>query len=319
MQIEFHLNQFRQSLPPDEAREMFARCVRFVEIETFTYCNRKCWFCPNAVMPERQDRRGNRYMAEELYLRILGDLKSVDYAGQIQFGRYNEPLADRIILTRIRQAREHCPRAWLYTHTNGDFLTLDYLDELAAAGLSEICMQSYLGNNDRYDEERMLARQEQQLRRLGLKVARTIASVPGMRHWHLTDYPRLQLGIDARNFDTIGTDRGGLVQVNVAAQRVAPCLVPFTNMYVDWTGNTVPCCNLRSDRPEHQSYIVSRLQEGASLFDAYVALYGWRRDLLRFGPKKTPCDTCNYEVHVLGPESADQVENVYQRLMERAN
>ena len=318
MQTLLHPHQFRRpdDLTAAEKRTLFAACVKFVEIETFTFCNRKCWFCPNATMPERQDRAGNRYMDEGLYLRILADLKSVNYAGQIQFGRYNEPLADRIILERIRQARQHCRKAWLYTHTNGDYLTRAYLDELAAAGLSAIALQTYLGNDDRWDEARMELRQLRQLERLGVGIEETLCCVENVRHLHLTNYPGLELTIDARNFDTIGTDRGGLVDVNVpSTPRTAPCLVPFSNVYIDWTGNTVPCCNIRSDRPEHASYVVSRLQDGFSIFDAYAALHAWRRELLRFGPKKAPCDTCNYEVGSVSPEAAGQLEGVYERFV----
>jgi hypothetical protein len=255
-------------------------------------------------------------MDEGLYLRILADLRSVLYSGKIQFGRYNEPLADRIILTRIQQARQHCPDAYLYAHTNGDYLTREYLDELRAAGLNALCLQTYLGNNDRYDEQRMLARQRQQLGKLGLGIVRTVFSVPNVRHCHVTDYPGLQLTIDARNFDVIGNDRGGLVQVNLGkGVRTAPCLIPFTDIYIDWTGDTVPCCNIRSDRPEHQDYVVSRLQDGTSIFDAYVALHGWREHLLRFTPKHAPCDTCNHEVEAYPSDDAGQLDSIYRQLV----
>lgn len=316
MSISFNPAQFQSDVSPEVARALFKQFVRFVEIETFTFCNRKCWFCPNSGMPSRQDRAGNRYMDETLYLRILGDLRSIEYDGQIQFGRYNEPLADRIILTRIRQAREHCPKAFLYTHTNGDYLTREYLEELSSAGLNAIRLQTYLGNNDRYDDARMQARQKQQLEKLGLRIARTLVSVVEYRHYHLTDYPKLQLTIDARNFDRIGIDRGGLVQVNVPkAERTAPCMAPFKSLYIDWTGDTVPCCNIRSDAPMHQKYIVSRLQEGAGVFDAYVALYAWRKGLLRFGPKAAPCNTCNHETKSVPPEAAGWLDALYQQLV----
>src|SRR5947207_599758 len=94
--VHFHADQFEPELSPQRSRDLFKLSVKFVEIETFTYCNRKCWFCPNATIPARQDKAGNRYMDEDLYLRILRDLGSIEYDGQIQFGRYNEPLADRI-------------------------------------------------------------------------------------------------------------------------------------------------------------------------------------------------------------------------------
>ncbi len=311
-EIQFRRNHFAPSLPPDEARELFALSVGYVEIETFTYCNRKCWFCPNSTMPERQDKAGNRYMNEDLYLRIVDELASVNYTGQIQFGRYNEPLADRVILDRIIQAKRRLPLAWLYTHTNGDFLTPEYLEELALSGLDELAIQTYLGNEQHWDEADMLDRQSKQIERLGLRISKTICSVPGFRHYHELDYEGMTVRIDARNFDSIGTDRGGLVQIQQERPRTAPCLIPFSRMYIDYTGDVMPCCNLRSDRPEHKEFSVCRLQDGHSISDAFVALHGWRKSLMRFGPKSGPCATCRYDETDVDPSQAGELERLYQ-------
>src|SRR5262245_6641940 len=104
----------------DEARTLFASSVKVVEIEIFTYCNRACWFCPNSKIDRRSS---NNYMDEALYLRILSELAEIDYCGIVNFNRYNEPLADRVILDRLRQARALLPKATLQTYTNGDYLT----------------------------------------------------------------------------------------------------------------------------------------------------------------------------------------------------
>lgn len=309
--VTFTANHFRSELPPDDARSLFACSVRYVEIECFSYCNRRCHFCPNATIPQRQDKAGNRHMPEELYLRILDDLASIGYRGEIQFGRYNEPFSDRSILDRISQARERLPMAYLYSHTNTDFLTPAYLDEIAGAGLDGLELQVYLGNGDRYDESEMLARRKQILRRLGLSLLTTVCSSPGFRHQHVTDYSRMQVRIDCRNFDAIGTDRGGLVQIQ-QRPRVAPCLIPFKSMYIDHDGSVVPCCNIRSDVPEHEPYVVSRLHDGASIFDAYVALHGWRLGLMRFGEKSGPCATCRYGETDVGIEAADGLERIWE-------
>lgn len=309
-------HHFAPSLSPNDARELFRTSVKYVEIETFTYCNRKCWFCPNAKIPQRQDRAGNKEMDDWLYLRIELDLHFARFSGQIQFGRYNEPLADRVILERIGDVRYVLPRAWLYSHTNGDFLTREYLDKLRQSGLNELKIQTYLGNNDRWDEQAILDRQQQQLRKLGLKVARTVTSAPGLRYLHDTDYPGMLVTLDARNFEAIGTDRGGLVQIQQDRPRIAPCMVPFERMYIDWTGDVVPCCNIRSDvQPE---FSVCRLQDGHSIFDAFVALHGWRKGLMRFGEKSGPCATCRYDEDAVGPENAAELERIYQLATEGA-
>lgn len=310
--ITFTRHHFTPNLSPDEARDLFRTSVRYVEIETFSYCNRKCWFCPNARIPQRQDKAGNQYMDESLYLRVLNQLALIDYRGQIQFGRYNEPLADRVILTRLMQARYLLPGAYLYSHTNGDFLTRNYLDELHSAGLNELKIQTYLGNNDRWDESEIRERQDSQLRRLGLTVTKTLSYAPACRMFHETDYPGMLVTLDARNFELIGTDRGGLVQIQQDLPRTAPCMIPFSNLYIDWTGDVMPCCNLRSDVPEHAPYSVCRLQDGHSIFQAFAALHGWRTSLMRFGEKSGPCATCRYDEDAVPESVAGELERVYQ-------
>lgn len=309
--VTFTANHFRHDLNDEEKRELFRSSVDYCEIECFSFCNRRCGFCPNASIPQRQDKAGNRFMDESLYLKILDDFASIGYQGKVQFGRYNEPFSERVILDRIRQARERLPRSWLYSHTNTDYLNPAYLEEIADAGLNGLELQVYLANGQPYDEQKMLERRQQILDRLGLKLTKTVCQSPGFRHQHETDYPRMQVRIDARNFSQIGTDRGGLVQIQ-QRPRVAPCLIPFSSLYVDWNGSTVPCCNIRSDVPEHAPYVVSRLQDGLSIFDAYAALYGWRLGLMRFGEKSGPCATCRYGETDVGPEAADGLERIYQ-------
>ena len=295
MELKLYPQHFRADLPLPEARELFAASVNLVEIEVFTYCNRTCWFCPNASIPQRQDRQGNLLMDEGIYLRVLDELAGIGYRGAITDSRYNEPLADReTILARIRQARERLPGAFLFTHSNGDFATREYLDALADAGLNALRMQTYPGNDERWDDTAILARQARQLERLGLS-ASPVMQLPGTRYMVRADYPRMELTIDARNFDEIGTDRGGLVQLRRKVERTSPCFVVFQHLYIDYNGSIVPCCNLRSDVPEHQPYVAAQLDGRLSIFEAYARLAGWRRSLLTFGPKKAPCDTCAYE------------------------
>lgn len=44
--------------------------IRMVEIEIFSFCNRKCWFCPNSFIDRNST---NILMQEELYLKILNE------------------------------------------------------------------------------------------------------------------------------------------------------------------------------------------------------------------------------------------------------
>ncbi len=277
----------------EEAKKLFASSIRSVEIEVFTYCNRTCWFCPNATIDRRST---NRYMDEALYLRILSELAEINYRGVITYSRYNEPLADRIILERIRQARAALPQAVLSTHTNGDYLTRAYLDQLRDAGLNRIFIMTYLGNNEPFSDQKVLSRLASKAVDLGLRCEFTLA-LAGVRYNATLAYDGMEVQIEARNYAEVGTDRGKLIQL-APYVRTAWCPVVFDAFYVDWDGSVVPCCNIRSDAPEHRDYVVDHLQSGISIFEAWASsgLVEWRKSLFNFEEKAAPCDSCRYAV-----------------------
>jgi hypothetical protein len=303
--IHISADHFSRELTPARARTLFKASVNQVEIETFTYCNRTCWFCPNA----RLDRRStNRYMDEALYLRILEELSAIGYDQVITYRRYNEPLADRIILERLRQARRLLTKACLSTHTNGDYLNRAYLDELRDAGLNQLRVQVYLGNEERFDDDKILLCMVRRMKRLGLPYEMILAS-KGVRYMAQVAYEGVAVTFDARNFDAIGVDRGQTVRLSHTIERRSPCHVVFQHLYIDHDGAVVPCCNIRSDEPSHTPYVIDHLGSGNSLYHAFAnsPLAEWRRGLLTFGVKHKPCNSCAYECLPETPELSDQL------------
>lgn len=276
----------------DEAKALFKASVRSVEIETFTYCNRVCWFCPNSFIDRRSTRK---HMDEDLYLSILADLASVDYDGEITYSRYNEPLADRIILTRLRQARAAVPRARLATHSNGDYLDRAYLEELYDAGLRGLHVQAYLGNEERFDDAKVLARLRRRAGELGVPYV-LLRARPGRSYEAKLFFRDMHLTLSAFNYDLHGCNRGGLLDVGPSRVRTAPCASVFGSVYVDWNGAVVPCCNIRSDAPDHASYVVDTLTPERGLIAVFAdsPLVDWRRELIGWGEKRAPCDACRF-------------------------
>lgn len=294
------VDHFRPLMDRQEAIALFARSVTMVEIETFSYCNRRCWFCPNSVV----DRHSTtEYMDEALYLRLLDQLAEAGYRQMISYSRYNEPLANRIILTRLAQARRALPGALLHTNTNGDYLTRGYLEELVAAGLRSLNIQIYLANEERYDHERMRAKLQKTIAALALD-ATVVRDEPGVWLEATAQYGELRMRIYARNFDVNGCSRGETVPIPLARHRTSPCLSPFHHVYVDYNGSVMPCCNLRSDVPAHAGTVVANLAQDHDLFLVYAGetMAAWRRSLVGFEPKGGHCATCSFVSYADSPE-----------------
>ena len=203
-----------------------------------------------------------------MYSSILDELASIEYDGLITYSRYNEPLADEIIIDRIALAREKLPKSRLHTNTNGDYLTLPYLEQLYEAGLRSLNIQLYLGNNDTYDHEAIKARSRQTLRRIPLP-ATLMRDEPGEWFEQHLAFRDMTIRMYGRNFNNNGTSRGDQVNIHRRYVRTAPCLMPFWSVYVDFNGAVVPCCNFRSDIPPHADYILGNLSTGESLFSIY--------------------------------------------------
>jgi len=277
---------------PAEAAALFKAAVRMVEIEVFSYCNRLCWFCPN----KDGSRIGsNTYMDVGLYESIVRRLADIRYDGMISYSRYNEPLADPVILDRIAFARQTLPEAKLHTNTNGDYLTPDLLARLRDAGLNTLNIQIYLKNFERYDHEKVRARGEQTLARLGAP-ARMVKDQPGVwLEWRI-EYEGMTIRLYGRNFDVNGTSRGDTVDIAREFRRTAPCIIPAWAVYIDHDGSMVPCCNLRSDIPEHEDTVIARLSPAVDLFEAYAGarLASWRRALASFEEKQGVCRSCRF-------------------------
>jgi radical SAM protein with 4Fe4S-binding SPASM domain len=304
-------DHFTRSVAPEAARELFKSSVTQVEIEVFTYCNRRCYFCPNSYIDRRST---NIYMDENLYLRILRELGSINYAGVITYSRYNEPLADRIILSRLRQARELVPNAILSTHTNGDYLNRTYLLELKGAGLNCLRVQCYLGNKKKFSDVEILTRMSRQLNKLGFPYKFTKVH-PGVRYAATIRLKGMDVTVDALNFDVIGVDRGQTIALPKKYERISPCLIVFQHLYIDYNGSVVPCCNIRSDEPRHKPYVIDSLNEGKTIFEAYAnsALADWRRSLFCYGKKRAPCDSCSFAVLPDNPEMRRQIGEIASR------
>lgn len=111
-----------------------------VEIEINTHCNKKedtgnyCKYCPNSV----SDTCPPKLMDEQLYKKIISELKEIGFRGRLSFHFYGEPLLHPNIEALINHAKIIIPEADLVLYTNGDKLTDSKYDNLIKSGIDRI-------------------------------------------------------------------------------------------------------------------------------------------------------------------------------------
>ncbi|MGM5481919.1 MAG: radical SAM/SPASM domain-containing protein [Nanobdellota archaeon] len=97
-----------------------------VEIETTSYCNRKCSYCPNSKYKREKGKLSLRYIKK-----ICSELKKLKFTGDITLTGFNEPLMDKRIIKIIKILREYLPKNKIIIYTNGDFLTKELYNRLS--------------------------------------------------------------------------------------------------------------------------------------------------------------------------------------------
>jgi MoaA/NifB/PqqE/SkfB family radical SAM enzyme len=275
-------------------KEVFKQNLHLIEIETFSYCNRKCWFCPNSFIDRLSH---NEVMPEEVYLDLLDQLKEIDFSGEFSFNRFNEPLSHReLFILRIKQARQALPNATLRTNTNGDYVTREYIEELCDVGFNELWIQQYLANEDRYDHEEMRQRAEGKLSVLGLPYE-VITDIAGCKLEYDISHRGMTIHIRARNFELDGNSQGNSVDIAGDYTRTQRCTLPSERMYIDYNGSIMVCCALRSDVPGHESGIMGHVGDG-KLWDIYASdrYKPWRDHHKEDGPKEGLCKSCRENI-----------------------
>ena len=219
-----HYNHFDASLSREDAKALFKSSVSYVSIETFSYCNRKCWFCANSFIP-RADTKANKVMETELLEKIVRGLGEINYTKTINISGYNEPMADKRIVDHIAVVRRHVPQATISIFSNGDYLTIKMLEALYEAGLNELYLSIHTGNNEALN----VAKVEKRIahyRDIGLDV-RMSHMEPGKQYKGRIPYKDMFIQLYEPNMKTMGSDMGGLIKdVEHTHHRTEACFEP---------------------------------------------------------------------------------------------
>ena len=259
-----------------------------IQIQTTTSCNRACDFCPKSAeipLPEG----GMRYA---LFERIAGNLGRLNFAGRVSPYMHAEPLLDLRLPEMIRLIRHECPCAYVMVNSNGDLLREDNLLALFGAGLNCLtvnCYDTTVQFEGRFEFVAELARRHRGFHvQAGGPTYEEYAPHPPDYHFVVVrDCTQYALGSEFLT-SRAGDVRGKAVCVELPLNR--PCSRPFKQMYINYRGEAVICC----EDWRHQA-IMGNVND-ASLEDVwYGTEYQRYRTRLARADRSLPiCRVCDF-------------------------
>jgi len=223
--------------------------LNLIEIEIYSYCNRKCSFCPNSGDAFRQDRKNFNCLDFELYKKLILDLSANNYSGVLSFSRYNEPLAFKHITKKyVEFARSHLD-VKIVSNTNGD-----YLDRESLEIFDELTVMDYAGKGVEWWSKKITQ----------LGGISTPYDDPEFLLFSTDSGKKVLIFLEFEKNATI-EDRGGILNLNIIdlksknnwQLRKRPCYEPTKFLGIDYNGNIMPCCNLQSTF--HQEYSLGNI------------------------------------------------------------
>ncbi len=270
----------------------------FIELETSTYCNRSCDYCPNALYARGKERR---FIAHDLYLKIISDLRDIDYRGILALHNYNEPLLDPNIYERLREARILPGQIAIFT--NGDPVNPAVLSELLDTGLNvlRITLHGKSAVSDILDKAAAL----------GLTELEHDTGRPGTRF--NARYGSLRVEFFIPDLDIFST-RGGILpsrQPGLSSR----CYMPFNSGAIDCDGHLKICCDIYPADPLHSLHgLVGSLADSSfeSLWFS-PEMNALRLEVLNDRVTNPICLQCPPQSNVRGRRCAGREREAYWR------
>lgn len=217
--------------------------LRLVELELFSYCNRKCRWCPNSNIDRKSKTEWLNY---DVISALLQELKDNAFTGKFSFSRYNEPFA---YFDALQQAcmiiKQKFPDAVLVSNTNGDFITEQIIKEMQ---IDELTIMDY----DYKGRDFALAKLQEW----------HVSDITEYGHYFVGKYENKKVLYYYSWLETANiSDRGGNLTEYSKIKREVPCFEPLYFIGVNYDGTVSPCCNVRNDCEKQKDFILGDLKE----------------------------------------------------------
>lgn len=243
--------------------------VRSIEVEIHSYCNRKCDWCPN----KKIDRSFCEIMPLQTYKNLLNNLKTNNFNGVISFSRYNEPMSNiKLLKEYTKIAKEILPNIKLVSNTNGDYFFEENLKDLNIDELSimdydckgvDYCISKLKNNN-------ITITSIENNNIYGTYKNMKIVYVANWAKHILLENRGGFLNSDIYYFDKELNQNIRMKWKNECTLRNEVCYEPIYFIAIDYNGNVMPCCHMRSDNVKHVPYILGNINN-TSLQNIYMS------------------------------------------------
>ena len=211
-----------KDLEIEKAKQLFKKYVELVCLEMSYYCNRACSYCPVALY-ERSDK--NLEIDDDLFATIIESLKEINYDGRISLNLFNEPLASKNFLNRVKKLKENLPNAVLSCNSNGDYIkNFDTFTKLNDNGLKEILITLHPARNRKWT--RSYAESSLQKFTKRIKYNLSNKELENLKVSFMVD--KLYVEVVCTNWEETGNSRGGTMKQLISEKiRIYTCEKPL--------------------------------------------------------------------------------------------
>lgn len=226
----------------------------FVEVETSTYCNRRCPWCPNSKYERGQTKK---FISSKLFSKIIEDFKKIKYKGQISLHNYNEPLLDPYLFDHIDLITKKLPRTKIIIFTNGDFLDEDIYNKLKKHGVTSLIVSLHDAVNSIEKGNILIFNILKKINKKGSLI-------------DVSDHFGKKLKIFSTRMEIIFyipykkmlTSKGGTIKELEKNNKNFFCFLPLSSSAIDYKGNMKICCEIYPENNLHKKIgLIGNLKE----------------------------------------------------------
>lgn len=209
-----------------------------INIETINRCNSTCSFCP---ANKNDDKRPFARMTDEMFKKIIEDLREWDYRGWISLYVNNEPFIDNRIIEMHRYVKRRLPKCKVLFFTNGILMSKEKFLEIIPY------IDKMVINN--YGEK--------------IKLHKNINEIYRYVKTHEDEFTDKDIKINIRYIKDVLTNRAGEAPNKKATSRIInePCLFPYTDFTIFANGNAGICCNDATEKTNVGNVMTEALKE----------------------------------------------------------